>query len=63
MTEEKEFNNYKERQRYFDEKYKNRGDIFFAQQPKAKIYADGKAGEVKKQKGRTYIKPKEEGVK
>lgn len=60
MIEEKEpvFENYKQRQNYYKEKYKNRGEKFFTQQPKAKMYTeDGMIGHIKSQKGRTYRKP------
>lgn len=48
---------YKERQRYYDEKYKNREKIFFAQQPAPLI--NGLV--IKKVKGKTYKKIKEMG--
>lgn len=50
------FENYKQRQRYYDEKYKNRGDIFFAQRGSSELFANGKVGTLKKVKGRTYRK-------
>lgn len=52
------FENYKQRQRYYDEKYKNRGDIFFAQRGSSELFANGKVGTIKKVKGRTYRKDK-----
>ena len=57
MNEEPSFENYKQRQRYYDEKFKNRGTLFFAQQPKAKIYGNEKVARIKP-KGRTYRKEK-----
>lgn len=54
---EPEFENYKQKQNYYKEKYSNRGTIFFAQQPKARMYTeDGMIGHIKSQKGRTYKK-------
>lgn len=50
------FENYKQRQRYYDEKYKNRGDVFFAQRGSSELFANGKVGTIKKVKGRTYRK-------
>lgn len=50
------FENYKQKQRYYDEKYKNRGDIFFAQRGSSELFANGKVGTIKKVKGRTYRK-------
>lgn len=55
-NDEPVFENYKQRQRYYDEKYKNRGDIFFAQRGSSELFANGKAGTIKKVKGRTYRK-------
>lgn len=57
--EEPKFENYKQRQNYYKEKFKNRGSIFFAQQPKARIYAEGRVGTIENKKGRTYRKIKE----
>lgn len=56
--EEPKFENYKQKQRYYDEKYKNRGDIFFAQRGSSEIFANGRRGTLKKVKGRTYRKDK-----
>ena len=56
VIEEENFKNYKEKQRYYDEKYKNRGSIFFAQRGSAEVFANGQVGKIKKQKGRTYRK-------
>lgn len=50
------FENYKQKQRYYDEKYKNRGDIFFAQRGSAELFANGRVGTIKRKKGRTYRK-------
>ena len=50
------FENYKQKQRYYDEKYKNRGDIFFAQRGSSELFANGKVGTIKRKKGRTYRK-------
>ena len=50
------FENYKQKQRYYDEKYKNRGDIFFAQSGSSELFANGKVGTIKRKKGRTYRK-------
>lgn len=58
IEEEPKFENYKQRQRYYDEKYKNRGEIFFAQRGQAEVFANGRLGTIKKQKGRTYRKEK-----
>lgn len=58
VEEEPKFENYKQRQRYYDEKYKNRGDIFFAQPGSSELFANGKVGTIKKIKGRTYRKDK-----
>lgn len=55
-NDEPVFENYKQRQRYYDEKYKNRGDIFFAQRGSSELFANGKVGTIKKVKGRTYRK-------
>lgn len=51
-----EENNYKVRQKYYNELYKNRAKEFFAQPLPYK----NKNGEIVKPKGKTYIKPKEE---
>ena len=59
-NEEVKFENYKQRQNYYKEKYKNRGSIFFAQNVDATIYTeDGRMGKIRQKKGRTYRKPKE----
>lgn len=58
VEEEPKFENYKQKQRYYDEKYKNRGDIFFAQPGSAEIFANGRVGSIKRKKGRTYRKDK-----
>lgn len=50
------FENYKQRQRYYDEKYKNRGSVFFAQRGSAELFANGRVGTIKRKKGRTYRK-------
>ena len=55
-NDEPVFENYKQKQRYYDEKYKNRGDIFFAQRGSSELFANGKVGTIKKVKGRTYRK-------
>lgn len=55
-NDEPVFENYKQRQRYYDEKYKNRGDIFFAQRGSSELFANGKVGTIKRKKGRTYRK-------
>lgn len=46
-----EFKNYKEKQNYFKEKYKNREKLFFGQPP---IMKNNK-GEIIKPKGKVYI--------
>ena len=56
VEEEPTFENYKQKQRYYDEKYKNRGSIFFAQRGSAEVFANGQVGKIKKEKGRTYRK-------
>ena len=58
VEEEPKFENYKQKQRYYDEKYKNRGEIFFAQRGSSELFANGKVGTIKKIKGRTYRKDK-----
>lgn len=55
-NDEPVFENYKQKQRYYDEKYKNRGDIFFAQRGSSELFANGRVGTIKKVKGRTYRK-------
>ena len=50
------FENYKQKQRYYDEKYKNRGSVFFAQRGSAELFANGRVGTIKRKKGRTYRK-------
>lgn len=55
-NDEPVFENYKQRQRYYDEKYKNRGSVFFAQRGSAELFANGRVGTIKKVKGRTYRK-------
>lgn len=55
-NDEPVFENYKQKQRYYDEKYKNRGDIFFAQRGSSELFANGKVGTIKRKKGRTYRK-------
>jgi len=55
-NDEPVFENYKQRQRYYDEKYKNRGDVFFAQPGSAELFANGRVGTIKRKKGRTYRK-------
>ena len=55
-NDEPVFENYKQKQRYYDEKYKNRGTIFFSQRGSSELFADGKVGTIKKVKGRTYRK-------
>lgn len=57
-NDEPVFENYKQKQRYYDEKYKNRGDVFFAQRGSSELFANGKVGTIKKVKGRTYRKDK-----
>lgn len=55
--EEPVFENYKQRQNYYKEKYKNRGRIFFAQPTSsAKMFTDNMVGTIKRTKGRTYKK-------
>ena len=57
MNEEPKFNNYKEKQRYYEEKYKNRGKLFFSQIGSARIFGEnGRKGTIKPVKGRTYRK-------
>lgn len=53
-NDEPVFENYKQKQRYYDEKYKNRGSVFFAQRGSAELFANGRVGTIKKVKGRTY---------
>ena len=60
VEEEPTFENYKQKQRYYDEKYKNRGSIFFAQRGSAEVFANGMSGSIKREKGRTYRKDKNE---
>lgn len=57
-----EFKNFKEKQNYYKNLYKNRGSIFFAQHQPAKVYDKevGKYISVKRIKGRTYIKDESE---
>ena len=57
-----EFKNFKEKQNYYKNLYKNRGNIFFAQPQPAKVYDKevGKYISVKRIKGRTYIKNESE---
>ena len=57
-----EFKNFKEKQNYYKNLYKNRGNIFFAQPQPAKVYDKevGKYIPVKRIKGRTYIKDESE---
>lgn len=55
-NDEPVFENYKQRQRYYDEKYKNRGSVFFAQRGSAELFANGRVGSIKRKKGRTYRK-------
>lgn len=55
-NDEPVFENYKQRQRYYDEKYKNRGDVFFAQRGSSELFANGRVGTIKRKKGRTYRK-------
>lgn len=57
-----EFKNFKEKQNYYKNLYKNRGSIFFAQPQPAKVYDKevGKYISVKRIKGRTYIKDESE---
>ena len=55
-NDEPVFENYKQKQRYYDEKYKNRGSVFFAQRGSAELFANGRVGTIKKVKGRTYRK-------
>lgn len=57
-----EFKNFKEKQNYYKNLYKNRGSIFFAQLQSAKVYDKevGKYISVKRIKGRTYIKNESE---
>lgn len=52
--DEPKFENYKQKQRYYDEKYKNRGSVFFAQRGSAELFANGRVGTIKRKKGRTY---------
>lgn len=58
MLEVPEFKNYKQKQKWYKEVYKNRGKIFFAQPQAATLFADGKSGSIKPQKGKTYKKDK-----
>lgn len=55
-NDEPVFENYKQKQRYYDEKYKNRGGVFFAQRGSAELFANGRVGTIKRKKGRTYRK-------
>lgn len=57
-----EFKNFKEKQNYYKNLYKNRGNIFFAQPQPAKVYDKevGKYIYVKRIKGRTYVKDESE---
>ena len=57
-----EFKNFKEKQNYYKNLYKNRGSIFFAQPQSAKVYDKevGKYISVKRIRGRTYIKDESE---
>lgn len=55
-NDEPVFENYKQKQRYYDEKYKNRGSVFFAQRGSAELFANGRVGSIKRKKGRTYRK-------
>ena len=57
-NDEPVFENYKQKQRYYDEKYKNRGSVFFAQRGSAELFANGRVGTIKRKKGRTYRKDK-----
>ena len=57
-TYEPKFENYKQKQRYYEEKYKNRGTIFFSQQGAGELFVEGKVGTIKPKKGRTYRKDK-----
>ena len=57
MTEETEFKNYKEKQRYYDEKFKNRGE-YLCKQPLGSVkFENGKF--VRKFKGTTLYKVKD----
>ena len=55
-NDEPVFENYKQKQRYYDEKYKNRGNVFFTQRGSAELFANGRVGTIKRKKGRTYRK-------
>lgn len=57
-----EFKNYKEKQNYYKELYKNRGKIFFAQRPGGYAFdkVTGKRILVRSKKGRTYVKDESE---
>lgn len=57
-----EFKNFKEKQNYYKNLYKNRGSIFFSQLQPAKVYDKelGRYISVKRIKGRTYIKNESE---
>lgn len=57
-----EFKNFKEKQNYYKNLYKNRGSIFFSQPQSAKVYDKevGKYISVKRIKGRTYVKDESE---
>lgn len=57
MSEEPKFNNYKEKQRYFDEKFKNRGEDLCKQPLGSVKYENGKF--VRKFKGITLYKVKD----
>ena len=57
-NEEPKFENYKQRQNYYKEKYKNRGTVFFSQQGSGQLFAEGRVGTIKAKKGRTYRKEK-----
>lgn len=53
---EESFKNYKEKQNYWKNKYKNRQKVFFGQRYTATINSNGRDGIIRRQKGRTYTK-------
>ncbi len=55
MDDEPKFDNWKQRQNYYNEKYKNRGKTVWVSK---RIGRDGKVI----QPGQTYVKPKERVV-
>ena len=57
MEEEFDFgNNYKLKQNYYKEKYKNRGGIKFAQPAIPRLFANNQVAKLTPKKGKTYRK-------